>query len=190
MSLCCIRDCPNQSYESSMCSMHRQRVRRYGDPNGRQRIHGTRAERLAEYVDRSGGPDACWPWTKATNSNGYGVIANRDGGTALAHRAALEQHLDRKLRKSEDAMHLCNNPPCCNPAHLRAGSRAVNQAHMVESGRSKKGEHHWAVKITDEQVAEIRRLSSEGIKQVPLAEMFGISQTQVSRIVRGRQRTD
>lgn len=43
-------------------------------------------------------------------------------------------------------------------------------------------------KLTDEQVVELRALRQEGWKQVQLAERFGISQCQVSLILKRRSR--
>ena len=53
------------------------------------------ADRFWSKVDRLG-EDDCWPWTKATMSNGYGVFQlGRGLGTVLAHRLAHEVNLER-----------------------------------------------------------------------------------------------
>jgi len=46
----------------------------------------------------------------------------------------------------------------------------------------------WNRRLTDEQVRKIRELRANGAPQDLLAEMFGVSQAQISRIVLGRQR--
>lgn len=43
-------------------------------------------------------------------------------------------------------------------------------------------------KLTDAQVREIRELKASGWIQKSLAEKFGVSQTQISLIVRGKSR--
>jgi hypothetical protein len=45
----------------------------------------------------------------------------------------------------------------------------------------------WATKLTESDVLEIFRLRKEGLSQRKIATKFGINQTQVSRILRGRR---
>lgn len=97
------------------------------------------ADRLADRVDRSGGPDACWPWTGARNAKGYGRIGPGGDGTGrpplYTHRVALALHLGVDERELEVVRHSCDNPPCCNPAHLLRGSTADNHADGRDRGR-------------------------------------------------------
>jgi hypothetical protein len=100
----------------------------------------TLAERLARKTDRSGGPDACWPFTGCISVNrgsglGYGQLrvgSKVDGTRRLvkAHRLALilKTGEDRPL---EDACHSCDNTVCCNPAHLSWGTHRANMADYI-----------------------------------------------------------
>jgi predicted DNA-binding protein (UPF0251 family) len=97
--------------------------------------------------------------------------------------------------------HTCDNPPCANADHLFLGDIIDNNKDSKRKGRNAKGERHSSVtkpesvprgeshgmvKLTADQVEEIRRLYAEGLYyQRELGEMFGVSQTQVGRIVRG-----
>jgi hypothetical protein len=87
------------------------------------------AERIARKSDRSGGDDACWPWNGARDKDGYGLIQVK-GNVRRVSRLLLGD-LDGDLQ----ACHRCDNPPCCNPAHLFVGSNAENHADMVQKGR-------------------------------------------------------
>lgn len=45
------------------------------------------------------------------------------------------------------------------------------------------GEHHWTAKLTKEQVAEIRKLQQEGVRQKDLAKKYGVAQSTISHII-------
>lgn len=88
-------------------------------------------------------------------------------------------------------LHRCDNPPCCNPAHLFLGTHADNVRDKVNKGRqsrhSSPGEAAGLAKLTNEQVLEMRRLyAEEHIRQVDLAARFGVGQSAVSAILRRR----
>jgi len=80
-----------------------------------------------------GDADECWEWQAATNGNGYGVFYV-SGGRAqpfqtYAHRVAHEL-MKGPIPDGLVIDHLCRNPSCVNPAHLRAVTQSVN----VQSG--------------------------------------------------------
>lgn len=94
----------------------------------------TLIDRFWKYVDTSGGPDACWPWTGATQvrrgGQHVGRLMNRHGAhpsVLKAHRIALM--LATGELREEDACHSCDNSLCCNARHLCWGSHSQN---MVE----------------------------------------------------------
>lgn len=85
-------------------------------------------------VDRSAGPDGCWPWTAGCDNNGYGQV--RVGVRIIrAARVALELATGRPLGKRW-ALHRCDNPPCVNPAHLFPGSARKNAQDCARKGRN------------------------------------------------------
>lgn len=110
-------------------------------------VHLTEAERFWKFVDRSGGPNACWPWT-STTLRGYGRFQRGDHpwGKRFAHRYAYELTYGT-IPESETefvVMHTCDNPPCCNPRHLRLGTDRDNIHDCIAKGRNSRGEKHAA----------------------------------------------
>jgi hypothetical protein len=143
--------------------------------------------RFERNVDRSGGPDACHPWTGGTQDAGYGVFHPTKRTTVRAHRFALELHLGRPLLGW--ALHACDNPPCCNvaPGHLYEGDHARNVADAVERGRHKVGERDPGAKLTPDTVREIRRRIADGESTTVVAALFGVAKSNVSMIANGRR---
>lgn len=86
-------------------------------------------------VDQSGGPDACWPWMGARKPKGYGnfCTVRTPPKTVLAHRYAYEQ-THGPIPEGLVLRHRCDNPPCCNPAHLLPGTGAENTQDAIERG--------------------------------------------------------
>jgi hypothetical protein len=74
-------------------------------------------------------------------------------------------------------------------SNLRYATRAENVADKRRHGTSGAGETNAMAKLTDAQVAEIKRLRSQGINQYQLAELFAVRQQHVSRILSGQRRS-
>lgn len=139
-------------------------------------------------IDRSAGPDGCWPWTASLTGGGYGQIGIGNGRNAMSHRLSYELHAGSPIPRGLSVLHRCDNRPCCNPAHLFLGTQADNIADMDRKGRARRptlrGERAGLAKLTDEQVMELRALYAAGTRQIDLAARFGVRQSTVSSIVR------
>jgi hypothetical protein len=141
-------------------------------------------ERFWSHVDQSGGPEACWPWTKGLTPQGYGDF-RIPTAHVRANRYALAVHLGRPIKSGMQALHTCDNPPCCNPAHLYEGTPRHNADDARTRGRTATGEKNGRHVLTDDQVRELRA-SDEPLRN--LAQRYGVSVAQVSAIQRGKQR--
>jgi hypothetical protein len=130
-------------------------------------------ERLIANVDRSGGPDACWPWT-GCRSLGYGVLSinNRQ---RRAHRVIYEI-AKGLIPKGLRICHKCDNPPCCNPDHLFVGTAKDNSLDMAQKERAGRN------KLKGEQVAAIRE-DARTTKEI--AKDYGVCWSNIAAIKAG-----
>jgi len=130
-------------------------------------------------TDRTG----CIEW-KGARSLGYGIV-RRHGTNLRVHRLTLERALGRPLRDGMYALHSCNNPPCCNPDHLREGTNQDNVDDKLRADRQPRGETNGKAKLTLDQVNEIRR-NEDGLSQRLLASRYGVQRACIAKIQRGK----
>ena len=130
----------------------------------------------------------CWISTCHHNNKGYGELSF---GRRMRHHhrivyAATHGLSEAELAEIEVVRHSCDNPPCVNPAHLLAGTQADNVRDKVERNRQARvaGEEHYAARLTDDDVREIRRRYSNGATQRELAGAFGISPSHAGNVAR------
>ena len=145
-------------------------------------------DRFWSRVDRSAGLDGCWPWTACRHPSGYGHTTKSLGG-GYAHRAAYQIATGQDPRGMV-VRHTCDNPPCCNPAHLRIGTVADNARDREERGRHphsgmRRGSSHPRTKLTEEKVRASRERRAAGESIASLAACFGVSHHTMSVALRG-----
>lgn len=142
-------------------------------------------EKFWTCVDKSAGPDACWPWIRARDRHGYGVL-NFGRRTYRAHRYAMTLALGAPLPRSQYVCHHCDNRACVNPRHLFVGSHEDNMADMKRKGRDRqtvsRGEAHYRARLTEADVREIRARMASGESGPALAQEFGVSASHIKNI--------
>lgn len=135
-----------------------------------------------------GGSSECWEWQGAKDLNGYGFLysSERPKRWKKAHRLSYEL-ANGPIPKGMCVCHSCDNPPCVNPQHLWLGTLAENNADKVAKGRDydKRGSANPNVKLTAQNVMEIKQLRNSGWTQQQIADRFNIAQPYVSRVLRG-----
>jgi len=107
--------------------------------------------RFWKHVDRRG-PDECWPWTGHCGRDGYGRFSPHTWNDPSFPRLTLASRMAHGVSTNEDpecVCHHCDNPPCCNPAHLFGGTQLDNQRDKAAKGRGRKpkeGTRTWKIR--------------------------------------------
>jgi hypothetical protein len=95
-------------------------------------------ERLWSRVDIRG-PNDCWEWKGKCSAGGYGRIRIGGGGSPESAASRVAWIITNgDIPEGLFVCHRCDNPPCCNPAHLFLGTAQDNVADMVAKGRNHK----------------------------------------------------
>ncbi len=179
---CSTPECDRPVKGRGLCALHYRRARN----DGTAAQHPLRVPlrlRLWDAIDKSAGPDECWPWMRGTIPDGYGVVGREDNrvGTSLAHRLVAEE-VHGPIPAEVVVMHSCDNPPCCNPKHLIVGTIAANVADCERKGRGNhpRGEGTGTAKLTEDQVCRMRVMRQEGFSIKELASAFHVGKTAVA----------
>lgn len=128
--------------------------------------------------------DECIEWPYYVRKDGYGR-ATVDKRSRCVHVIACEAVHGPRPPKME-AAHSCNNKRCFNPRHLRWATHTENAQDRTLHGTQRRGELIPGVKLTEEQVLQIRRAFASGVRPAPLARRYGVSISGICCIVHGR----
>ena len=165
-------------------------------------------ERWEAKINRQGS-NGCWEWTAAISDTGYGKFSIRTNVTVNCHRYSYEL-AHGPIPAGLHVCHHCDNRKCVNPRHLFLGTNLDNIIDSMKKGRRKgvprpkwgpdhtlrlnrnlvlRGERHGQAKLTDEEVAEIRRadVSFRGARSA-LARKYGVSDCHITRLLRNESR--
>lgn len=164
------------------------------------------ADRFWSKVDKSGD---CWTWTAGRSSLNYGRFQINEKGWrngrpvqkhVIAHRLAWEL-THGPVSDDLVVMHICDNPPCCNPAHLRPGTQGENVRDCAGKGRIAsgdrhgsrtkpervmRGETHYKATIGEDEVHKIRAMATEGMRACDISRSLGVKVNIVRDVRDGR----
>lgn len=176
-------DCSETSGSRGWCAVHYARWYRLGDPTFPTRTPpGTVLRFFLDTYRTPAAHDPGWPY--ATNGQGYGVVTAPEYGRMGAHLyACILTHGDRRAEDLQ-AAHSCHTPACFWIEHLTWKTRVENAADRVPDGTNIQGEAHYAAKMTEAMVREIRaRYAAGGVTYQMLSDEYGLGRMPLWRIV-------
>lgn len=128
--------------------------------------------------------EECLIWPYSTTVGGYPQIQiNRHRWSVT--RLVCENEWGKPIDQKMEAAHSCGNKRCVNRAHLRWATKPENEADKKLHGTVMCGRRHHGAKLSEDQVREVLSLRGSFTTRM-LAEMFGMSQSQISRIHLGQ----
>lgn len=119
------------------------------------------------------------------DKDGYAEMRfNNKRGKIGIHRYIFELYNDL-IHKGNVVRHMCHNPSCCNPNHLKQGTNKENSNDMVLAGRSleQHGSKNNCAILSEDEVYEIKKLYKEGIRPVDLVNIFGRNRSTINNII-------
>ena len=159
------------------------------------------SSRFKSKIDRSSGPDGCWPWTGAINSHGYGTIRRGppEFTSVGAHVVAWE--LANGPVGPLCVLHSCDNRRCVNPSHLFLGTKGENNADRDAKGRTASGDRSSRrtapdsfdrrsgyvpanTKLRPEDIPTIRAMAGGGKTYAEIGRLFGVNYHTISSAVK------
>jgi hypothetical protein len=145
--------------------------------------------------DRSTEIGGCWIWTQGTTGNGYPQMKVVGCKTTLVRRmAAMLAGHELDGRAPVDMT--CDERLCVNPKHTQPSTTKAVSAKAAERGafstvqrsaRIAAAKRAGRVKLSDEQVAEIRASTEP---ETVLSPKYGVHRSYIGRIRRGTDRKD
>lgn len=130
----------------------------------------------------------CLLWPYGRDGGGYARACVSGFSTRLAHRIMCEMVYGEPPTKKHVAMHTCGNghSGCVNPAHLKWGTVAENNADKERHGTKPIGEKTGLAVLCADSVREIRQLSKCGLSQRKIAPQFGVTAGTIQAVIERR----
>lgn len=181
---CSVRTCAKSVTRRQWCEAHYRRFLKYGDPTAGGTPKGAARQFLEDTKIYEG--DDCVRWPFGTLPRGYGLIGV-DGKMKPVHRIICEYVNGPQPTPLHEAAHSCGNGHlgCITPRHLSWKTHQENEKDKVTHGTIRRGETVPSAKLTATQVIKIRTVLGT-MSQQRIAHRFGVAQTTISLIKRGR----
>lgn len=152
--------------------------KKYGLPNYLEIIKKTLESRTKK------NEQGCWIWQGSKHRQGYGhLVFNRK--VELTHRVSWVLYYG-EIPKGIKVCHKCDVPSCCNPEHLFLGTQNENVQDMMNKGRKITNVPATRrIKLTWNQVQDIKKIHAEGMTRKELQEKYSVSACCIFKILNG-----
>jgi len=185
--ICAVEGCDNKKHGYIYCGKHYYKYKTHGDPLGGRRgaSPGAPMKWIHENKDYAG--EDCLKWPFEITRHSYGTIKH-NGKKRVASRVMCEVAHGVPPDEKMDACHSCGNGhlACMNPSHLSWKTRTGNVRDAMDHGTWKRGDMDPNAKLNEQKVREIRH-KAKTMMHKDIAEIYGITQPHVSRVVTRRQ---
>lgn len=178
--ICSIENCGKPIVNKrGWCNAHYLRWLRYGDPLGKSIRE---PERYLQDVVLPYDGDECLDWPFARAGKGYAQIS-REGKHFYVHRLVCAEAHGPAPTPEHQAAHSCGRgySGCVTKRHLSWKTQEENEADKISHGTYQFGQLNPAVKLSEEQVMQIRSLRGI-VSQSAIGRAFGVSQSTVKDI--------
>lgn len=144
---------------------------------------GVLEDRFRDYLDVPGSA-LCWPFIGARDAFGYGRFVIERGNLHYAHRVAWALHTGANVPDGLRVLHTCDNPPCCNPAHLYLGTIARNNQDRYDRGRvpSIAGSKNPMARLAEQDILDIRARWRQGEREATIAPDYPVARKVIYKV--------
>lgn len=164
------------------------------------KIQSSFEDRFWKFVNRDGPiirPELgqCWVWTGHCDKHkrGYLRFGRAELGKCISSRASWIVSFG-SIPTGRFVLHKCDNPECVRIDHLYLGTQADNMKdkqvrgrhHLLGRGDLISGKDNPNSRLTEENVLEIRRAASEGVRGCVLAIKYGVTKEAIYHIIHRR----
>lgn len=156
----------------------------------KEKLKNRAVKRFWSSVDKNGlvmphMDTSCWIWIKGTNVYGYPIF-NFNYKQYRSSHFAYELENNVYLSSGEQLNHICDNKVCVRPFHLYIGTQQENIQDRNNRGRQAKGSNHGKAVLTENRVRNIRKLYSDGHRQIDIAQTLELPRYLVWQIVHNK----
>jgi hypothetical protein len=184
---CSVEECGSPVRCQGLCNAHYLRLRKHGDTSVVIKRSTPRGQplRFLESVPLKG--LGCLTWPFGRDARGIAKI-NHCGSMKNAARVMCEHAYGSPPQDNAEAAHSCGkaHEACIAPWHLRWATPTENQADRLLHGTDGRGERNASARLSESDVAEIRRLTKSS-KHKEIAARFGVTRQTVGDIANNRR---